>query len=76
MDVIVGGIQIEPDLRRWLLMGLKEAVDEQAVHACGIGHDLLVARIGIGIGGRETPAVRRYTLSLCHRRAVLSLVHN
>jgi hypothetical protein len=33
MGWIVGGIEIDPDLRRWLLLELKEAIHKQPVHA-------------------------------------------
>ena len=57
VDGIIRGVQIEPDLLGWLRVGLHKTVHEQAVHARGVSHDLLVTRLGVGIGGCELQAV-------------------
>ena len=50
VDGIIGGFQVEPDLLGRPPMGLQKAVHGQAVHPPGVGHDLLVTRLAIGIG--------------------------
>jgi hypothetical protein len=54
---VVGGVEIEPDLRGWGAIGVEEAVDQQAVHARGVGDDLFVTRAGVGLGRGELQAV-------------------
>lgn len=56
---VIGGVEIEPDLRGWGAIGVEEAVDQQAVHARGVGDDLFVTRAGIGLGRGELQAVER-----------------
>jgi hypothetical protein len=43
MQRIVGGIEIENDLPRPLLVGFQEEIDEQAVDRCRVVTDLMVA---------------------------------
>jgi len=57
MQRIVGGIEIEPDDRRRFRVSLKEAIHQETVHALGIGDDLLVSGLGVGILEREFQAI-------------------
>ena len=52
MQRVVGGVQVQGDLRRRGRVRLEEGVDEQPLDGLGAGHDLLVAgRAGQRLGG-------------------------
>jgi hypothetical protein len=56
---VVGGVQIEDDLVRCLLVRLDEARDEQRLEGRRIVSDLVVARTVLGVGGMFEPVQGR-----------------
>ena len=56
---VVGGIQIEDDLVRCLLVRLDEARDEQRLEGRRIVSDLVIARTVLGVGGMFEPVQGR-----------------
>jgi len=59
MDRIIGGIEIQDDLRRGGRVRLHEHVDEQAIHGVVIDGDLLVARLLANGRAGQLEAIQR-----------------
>jgi len=62
---VVGGVQIDPDGLRGCVVGIQKAVHQQPVHALGVGHDLLVARLGVGIRRGQLQAIEGAGIRQC-----------
>ncbi len=56
---VVGGVQIEDDLVRCLLVRLDEARDEQRLEGRRIVSNLVIARTVLGVGGMFEPVQGR-----------------
>jgi hypothetical protein len=53
---VVGGVEVECDLRRRLVVGIEKQIDEQPLHGVSIGGDLVVAG---GLGRAAFQPVQR-----------------
>jgi hypothetical protein len=65
---IVGGVQVQDDLRWRLAVGLQEQLDEESFDGLRTSDDLLIAAVGVGLRWRQLQAIKSEKIAATSQR--------